>query len=153
MQRKILDVKRKGTYKTIKWKDFNAQGYEVLLLLLVFKYKLNSKGFLNKYRAGICVRSNLQTTAEDTYAATLATCIFWALMTIATYFNMVFDNTMLSMRSQTLNLPHQYIAIYQKAFLIQVICGSYAAHYTAWRPGHFYGTKNSQRLLQSLDLH
>jgi hypothetical protein len=33
MQREILDVKRKGTYKTITWKDFNAQDHEVLPLL------------------------------------------------------------------------------------------------------------------------
>jgi hypothetical protein len=24
MQREILDIKRKGTYKIVKWKDFNA---------------------------------------------------------------------------------------------------------------------------------
>jgi hypothetical protein len=87
MQREILDIKRKGTYKTINWKDFNAQDYEVLPLLWVFKYKLDNKGFLTKYKARICVRGNLQTTAEDTYAATLAIRIFRALIAIAAYFN------------------------------------------------------------------
>jgi hypothetical protein len=88
MQREISDVKRKGTYKTIKWKDFNFQDQEVLPLLWVFKYKLDSEGFLTKYKARICVRGDLQTTTDNTYAATLAIRIFRALMAIAAYFNM-----------------------------------------------------------------
>jgi hypothetical protein len=88
MHREISDVKRKGTYRIINWKDFNAQDHEVLPLLWVFKYKLDSEGYLTKYKARICVRGDLQTTAEDTYAATLAIRIFRALMAIAAYFNM-----------------------------------------------------------------
>ena len=91
MQREISDVKRKDTYKTIAWKDFNAQDNaqenEVLPLLWVFKYKLDSDGYLTKYKARICVRGDLQTIAEDTYAATLAIRIFRALIAIAAYFN------------------------------------------------------------------
>jgi hypothetical protein len=81
MQRKITDIKRKNTYRSIAWKDFNAQDNEVLPLLWVFKY-------LTKYKARICVRGDLQTTAEDTYAAMLAIRVFRALMAIAAYFNM-----------------------------------------------------------------
>jgi hypothetical protein len=33
MHREISDVKRKGTYRIINWKDFNAQDHEVLPLL------------------------------------------------------------------------------------------------------------------------
>jgi hypothetical protein len=88
MQREISDVKRKDTYKTITWKEFNAQDNEVLPLLWVFKYKFDNEGYLIKYKARICVRGDLQTTAEDTYAATLAIRIFRALMAIAAYFNM-----------------------------------------------------------------
>jgi hypothetical protein len=88
MQREITDVKRKGTYRTISWKDFNAQDNEVLPLLWVFKYKFDSEGYLIKYKARVCVRGDLQTTAEDTYAATLAIRVFRALMAIAAYFNM-----------------------------------------------------------------
>jgi hypothetical protein len=76
MQREISDVKRKDTYRTITWKDFNAQDNEVLPLLWVFKYRLDSEGYLTKYKARVCVRGDLQTTAEDTYAATLAIRIF-----------------------------------------------------------------------------
>ena len=88
MQREITDIKRKNTYKTIAWKDFNAQDNEVLPLLWVFKFKLDSEGYLTKYKARICVRGDLQTTAEETYAATLAIRVFRALMAIAAYFNM-----------------------------------------------------------------
>ena len=88
MQREISDVKRKDTYRTITWKDFNTQDNEVLPLIWVFKYKLDSEGYLLKYKARICVRGDLQATAEDTYAATLATRIFRALMAIAAYFNL-----------------------------------------------------------------
>jgi hypothetical protein len=88
MQREISDVKRKDTYRTITWKDFNAQDNEVLPMLWVFKYKLDSEGYLTKYKARVCVRGDLQTAAEDTYAATLAIRIFRALMAIAAYFNM-----------------------------------------------------------------
>lgn len=88
MQREITDVKRKDTYRRMAWKDFNAQDNEVLPLLWVFKYKLDNDGYLTKYKARICVRGDLQTTAEETYAATLATRVFRALMAIAAYFNM-----------------------------------------------------------------
>lgn len=88
LQREITDIKRKHTYKTIVWKDFNAQDNEVLPLLLVFKYKLDSEGCLAKYKARICVRGDLQTTAGEMYAATLAIRVFRALMAIAAHFNM-----------------------------------------------------------------
>jgi len=54
----------------------------------VFKYKLDNQGYLAKYKARICVQGDLQTTQEDTYAATLATRIFRALIAIAAYFNL-----------------------------------------------------------------
>ena len=46
----MTDVKRKGTYKKISWKEFNLEN-EALPLLWVFKYKLNYKGYLIKYKA------------------------------------------------------------------------------------------------------
>ena len=47
-----------------------------------------SEGFLLKYKSRICVRGDLQTTVEDTHAATLAIRIFRALIAIAGYFNL-----------------------------------------------------------------
>jgi len=88
MQCEIDTIKRKGTYKKRAWKDFNPEDHEVLPLIWVFKYKLDNDGYLSKYKARICVRGDLQTTAEETYTATLAIRIFRALMAIAAYFNM-----------------------------------------------------------------
>jgi len=48
----------------------------------VFKYKLDSQGRLLKYKARICVRGDLQTTNQDTYAATLAARVFRCLMAV-----------------------------------------------------------------------
>src|SRR4051812_16423490 len=76
------------TYRTIAWKDFNAQDNEVLPLIWTFKYKPDDEGYLRKYKARVCVRGDLQATVEDTYAATLATRVFRALMAIAAYFNL-----------------------------------------------------------------
>jgi len=84
MQRELSDIKRKETYKTIAWKDFNAQDNKVLPLIWTFNYKTNNKGYLRKYKARICVRGDLQATVKDTYAATLATRVFRALIAITT---------------------------------------------------------------------
>ena len=88
MQRELATIKRKDTYETVTWQDVDTQNTEVLPLTWVFKYKLDTNGYLTKYKARICVRGDLQTPAKDTYAATLATRIFRALLAIAAYFNM-----------------------------------------------------------------
>ncbi|KAI1676362.1 Pol protein [Pyrenophora tritici-repentis] len=88
MQREISDVKRKDTYRTISWKGFNAQDNEILPPIWLFKCKLDNKGYLIKPKDRIRVQGNLLATADDTYAATLATRIFRGLMAIAAYFNL-----------------------------------------------------------------
>ena len=54
----------------------------------VFKYIFDQEGFLVKYKARLCARGDLQTTRQDTYAATLAARIFRALMTIVAVFDL-----------------------------------------------------------------
>jgi len=88
MHHEIKTIRRKGTYNRLPWKDLDAENNEVLPLIWVFKYKLNNEGYLKKYKARICVRGDLQSTAEETHAATLAIRCFRALMAIAAYFNM-----------------------------------------------------------------
>jgi hypothetical protein len=88
MHHEIKTIRRKGTYNRLPWKDLDAENNEVLPLIWVFKYKLDNEGYLKKYKARICVRGDLQSTAEETYAATLAIRCFRALMAIAAYFNM-----------------------------------------------------------------
>jgi len=87
MHHKIKTIRHKGTYNWLLWKDLDAENNEVLPLIWVFKYKLNNEGYLKKYKARICVRGDLQSTAEETHAATLAIRCFRALMAIAAYFN------------------------------------------------------------------
>jgi hypothetical protein len=90
MRKEVATVKRKGTYDLIQYSDLNQNDptTEVLPLIWVFKYKLDSTSHLTKYKARICVRGDLQNTLEDTYAATLAARVFRALMAIAAYFNL-----------------------------------------------------------------
>ena len=54
----------------------------------MFKYKFNTDGYLIKFKARLCVREDLQTIYEKTYAAILAARIFRTVMAIATTFDM-----------------------------------------------------------------
>jgi hypothetical protein len=69
------------TVQTIKRSEAKSKP---LPLTWVFKYKFDKHGFLNKFRARICVRGDLQPPSEkDTYAATLAAKSFRILMALA----------------------------------------------------------------------
>ena len=48
----------------------------------MFKYKFDDQGYLIKYKARLCARGDLQQTARDTYAATLAIKIFRAMIAL-----------------------------------------------------------------------
>jgi hypothetical protein len=55
----------------------------------VFSHKLDEDGFIIKYKARLVVRGDLQVSQfKDTYAATLATRVFRALIAIAAFFNL-----------------------------------------------------------------
>lgn len=54
----------------------------------VFKYKFDEEGYLLKYKARLCARGDKQETEQETYAATLATRIFRALMAIVAAFDL-----------------------------------------------------------------
>lgn len=55
----------------------------------VFTYKGDEDGFLTRCKARLVVRGDLQKNhSQDTYAATLATRVFKALMAIAAYFDL-----------------------------------------------------------------
>lgn len=61
-----------------------------LPLKWVFNYKFDENGMLNKCKARICVRGDLQEhdTLQSTYAATLAARSFRTMMAIAAFFNL-----------------------------------------------------------------
>jgi len=56
----------------------------------VFTYKFNEDDYLNKYKARLVVRGDMQRDSlfEETYAGTLAALVFRFLMAIACYFNL-----------------------------------------------------------------
>lgn len=54
----------------------------------MFKYKFDTDGYLQKFKARLCVRNDLQITIEETYAATLAARTFRAIMAIAAAFDL-----------------------------------------------------------------
>ena len=79
-------MKRRKTFKTIL--KVEACNKQILPLKWVFKYKFNSNSYLQKLKAQLCVYKDLQITKKETYAATLATQIFYTLMAIAAAFNL-----------------------------------------------------------------
>lgn len=54
----------------------------------VFKYKFDSEGLLEKYKARLVARGDMQEINEETYATTLAAQTFRALMAITTTFDL-----------------------------------------------------------------
>src|SRR6266436_9602366 len=86
MEKEYNNLKRRGTFKIVPKEE--ASNKQILLLKWVFKYKLDSDGYLQKLKARLYVRRDLQITKEETYAATLAARIFRALMAIAAAFNL-----------------------------------------------------------------
>ena len=74
---------RKGTFEYIEKSkvDSKAQA-QVIPLMWTFTYKFNQDGYLLKHKARLVARGDLQYTAEDTYAATLAAQTFRAIMAV-----------------------------------------------------------------------
>jgi hypothetical protein len=67
----------------------NSVNSYIIPLMWVFSYKLDEDGYLDKYKARLVARGDLcLLTDQDTYAATLATRVFRALMAIAAYFDL-----------------------------------------------------------------
>jgi len=76
-----------GTWKKVRKTEIGKS--KPLPLMWVFTYKFDVDGYLLKYKARLVVRGDLYVQKEkDTYAATLATRVFRALMAIAAYFDL-----------------------------------------------------------------
>ena len=77
---------KKGTFAR---PDITAESiYDAVPLKWVFTYKFDEDGYLQKYKARLVVRGDLQDQYGDTYAATLAARLFRALMALACAFNL-----------------------------------------------------------------
>ncbi|EKG09075.1 Reverse transcriptase RNA-dependent DNA polymerase, partial [Macrophomina phaseolina MS6] len=88
VEAELRELQGKGVWKVISVTDVQDDTKEVIPLTWVFKYKFDENGYLLKCKARICVRGDLQTTQEDTFAATLAFRIFRALMAIICAFDL-----------------------------------------------------------------
>ena len=84
-EKEIKALTSRGTFKYVPRDSVQTPP---LPLIWVFKYKFDSDGYLDKFKARLCVRGDLQRTEQDTYAATLAARTFRALMAIAAAFNL-----------------------------------------------------------------
>jgi len=85
-KKEIEQVLKMGVFLMVSLDD--QENHELIPLMWVFTYKFDTDGFLYKYKARLVVRGDLQTTKDETYAATLAARTFRALMAIAALFDM-----------------------------------------------------------------
>ena len=83
--KEIQELTEKETFKYVK----RPQNTQIIPMLWSFLYKLDSDGYLIKYKARLCVRGDMQRlTLKDTYAATLAAKVFRAIMSMVAIFDL-----------------------------------------------------------------
>jgi hypothetical protein len=82
-QKKFFELKKKNTFS---WVEKANQSR--ILLTWVFKYKFNIDDYLKKFKTRLCVRNDLQSIDQNTYAITLTAKTFRALMIISTVFDL-----------------------------------------------------------------
>ena len=82
-----MDLRKQDTFTSVQEDKIKAF---VIPLMWVFTYKFNDNGFLVKYKARLVVRGDLQRYSihDETYAATLASRTFRALMAMTAYFDL-----------------------------------------------------------------
>lgn len=81
----ILLAKNMFTYKELS----TIKSTETpLLLMWVFTYKFDKDGYLERFKARLVARGDLQATKEDTYAATLAAQTFRAMMALTAAYDL-----------------------------------------------------------------
>ena len=85
-QKEWNELIKRGTFQQITIQPDSDT--KALPLLWVFKYKFDGDGYLEKFKARICVRGDLQESFQDNYAATLASRVFRALMAITAAYDL-----------------------------------------------------------------
>ena len=90
--RKATDLEYEKTFQVGTWTVVSTSdmptGTKPLPLTWVWKYKLNERNEVTKFKARICARGDLQSTGFDTYAATLSTRLFRLIMGIICFFDL-----------------------------------------------------------------
>jgi hypothetical protein len=85
-EKEYSTLREQGTFSQASTHEVKGQ---VLPMMWVFTYKFDEDGYLEKFKARLVVRGDLQISGHtDTYAATLAARVFRALMAIAAYFDL-----------------------------------------------------------------
>ncbi len=82
-QREFFELKKRDTFSWIKKTNQSR-----IFLIWVFKYKFDIDDYLKKFKTRLCVRDDLQSIDQNTYAAIFAAKTFRVLMIISTAFNL-----------------------------------------------------------------
>ncbi len=82
-QKEYFELKKRSTFSWIEKANQSR-----ISLIWVFKYKFNIDDYLKKFKTRLCVRNDLQSIDQNTYAAILAAKTFRALMIISTAFDL-----------------------------------------------------------------
>ncbi len=82
-QKEFFELKKRSTFS---WVEKANQSR--ILLIWVFKYKFDINDYLKKFKTRLCVKDDLQSTDQNTYAVTLTAKTFRALMIISTVFDL-----------------------------------------------------------------
>ncbi|KAI0992100.1 hypothetical protein K3495_g16086, partial [Podosphaera aphanis] len=83
-EKEYRTLESKGTWEHIDdIKDTN-----LIPLIWIFDYKFDVDGYLVKFKARLCARGDLQYTEDDTYAATLASQSFRAMMAVTAAYDL-----------------------------------------------------------------
>jgi hypothetical protein len=82
-QKKFSELKKRNTFFWMKKANQSR-----IFLIWVFKYKFDIDDYLKKFKTRLCVKDDLQSTNQNTYATTFAAKTFRALMIISTAFDL-----------------------------------------------------------------
>jgi hypothetical protein len=82
-QKEFFELKKRSTFSWVEKADQSR-----IFLIWVFKYKFDINDYLKKFKTRFCVRDDLQSIDQNTYAITLTAKTFRALMIISIVFDL-----------------------------------------------------------------
>jgi hypothetical protein len=82
-QKEFFELKKRSTFSWIEKANQSR-----IFLIWMFKYKFDINDYLKKFKTRLCVRNDLQSIDQNTYAITLIAKTFRALMIISTIFDL-----------------------------------------------------------------
>ncbi len=82
-QKEFFELKKRNTFLWIEKANQSR-----IFLIWMFKYKFDINDYLKKFKTWLCVKNDLQSIDQNTYAITLIVKTFRALMIISTVFDL-----------------------------------------------------------------